>query len=93
MLGSDGDLVTGRSDRLPVLPLPFVGDQPSLFEDIVEEDFHDGIMAGVDLTADPLAAADDVLCIESRSCFHAHALRLRLLLLCDHLPPTHSMFS
>ena len=38
-----------------------VGDQSSLFEDVVQEDIHDDVVAGVDLTAHSLAAAHNML--------------------------------
>ena len=74
MLGSDGDLVAGRSDRLPVFPLLLVGDQSSLHQNVVEEDIHDNVVPGVDLSGDFPAAADDVLGIELEPSSAAPAL-------------------
>ena len=51
----------GCSYHLPVLPLLLVGDESSLDEDVVREDVHDGIIAGVDIGAHFLAAADDMV--------------------------------
>ena len=64
MLGPDGDLVSRRSHRLPLSPLLLVGNQSSLLEDVVEENVHDCVVSGVDLTAHLLAVADDLPGVE-----------------------------
>ena len=56
MFGSDRDLVVVRLDHLPIFPLLLVGDQSSLFEDVVQEDVHD-VVAGAYFSKNPLAAA------------------------------------
>ena len=64
VLGSD-DLITGRSGRLPVFPLLLVGDQPSLFEDVVQEVVHDDVVPGIDFNAHLPAPTYDVLRVPS----------------------------
>ena len=61
MLGSDGDLVIGTPHHLPILPPLFMGDQPSLEEDVVQEDINDDVVAAVDFSGDSLATTDDML--------------------------------
>ena len=63
MLGPDRDLVSGTPHHLPVFPPLLVGDQSSLFEDVVEEDVDDSVVPSVDFPAHFLAAAYNVLCI------------------------------
>ena len=65
---------------LTVFPLLLVGDQSSPNKDVVEEDVYDDVVAGVDLTTHPLAATDDVLCIQLRPGSAAEVRRLSLLL-------------
>ena len=80
MFGSNGDLVSCRPHHLPIVPLLLVGDQPSLDEDVVEEDVDDIVVTGVDLSGNSLAATDDVLCVQRQSCLAAPTFCLRLLL-------------
>ena len=51
---------------LPLIPPLLVGDQPSLFEDIIEKDVDDDIMAGIDICADSLRTAHDVLRVQRK---------------------------
>ena len=60
MLRADGDFICWCLHRLPIFPLLLVGDQSSLDEDVVQEDLDDGVVAGADLPAHLLTAADDV---------------------------------
>ena len=65
MFRSDGYLVVWRSHHLPLVPALLVANKSSLNEDVVQENVHDIVMAGVDLAAHLPAAAEEVLCIES----------------------------
>ena len=49
-------------------------------EDVVEEDVHDNVMPGVDVTAHLSAATHDVFGVEGESCLAAPTLRFGPLL-------------
>ena len=74
MLSPDGDLVIHAPNHLAVRSLLLVGDQSSLFEDLVEEDVDNNIVPGVDLSRYLSAAAHDMSRIERQPCFAAPAL-------------------
>ena len=66
MFRSDGYLVVWRSHHLPLVPALLVANKSSLNEDVVQENVHDIVMAGVDLAAHLPAAADDVFRVQLR---------------------------
>ena len=74
VLGPDGDFILGCSHGLPLLPLLLVGDQSSLDEDVVEEDVHDDVVAGVDLSYRLLAAENTVLRVQLQTHLAAPSL-------------------
>ena len=84
MLGPDGDLISRCYHRLPILQLLIVGYQPSLDKNAVQEDVDDDVVSGTNLSGNFLAAADDVLGIESQPGIAAPARRLHRLL-CNEL--------
>ena len=79
MFSPDGDLITGGPDHLPLFPLLLVGYQSSLGEDVVQEDVHHKVMAGVDLTTHLPTAASNMLGVEMKSCVSAPTPGLSLL--------------
>ena len=75
MFGANGDLVGFRPNHLPFFPLLFVGDESSLFEDVVEGDVDNDVVAGVDVADHLHTATGDVLRVQQcSSCFAAPAL-------------------
>ena len=79
MLCANGELISYRHDHLPLVPVLLMSNEPYLGEDVVKEDFDDIVVPGVDFATRPLAAADDVPCVQLRTCSATEALRLGLL--------------
>ena len=81
----DGDFVDGIPHHLPVLPPLLVGNQSSLNQNVVEDDFEDVVVSGVDLSTRLSPAADDAIGFERQPGLAAQASFLSLL--CGQLLP------
>ena len=67
-----------------------MGDDSSLDHNVVEEDVHDYVVSGVDVTAYLSAATDDVLRRQLSPGLAAETCRLRLFLRYQLLPLPHA---
>ena len=70
----------------------FMTNHLSLDVDVFEEDAHDDVVAGVDISKFFPAATDDLVCVLLASCVTTPALRLNFII-CSFLFPTHRMGS